>query len=88
MNAQQIISACAGRIDWTDDSGKTHWAEFAQTKDAWALKNNLPFELLFSNTGAIRFARILKTIIYVAVDETENSLPVLNKWNCRTRFYC
>jgi hypothetical protein len=87
MNAQQIITSAAGRIEWKDNSGKAHWAEFASTNNAWALTNDLPFEVLFSNTGAIRFARILKTVVRVAVDEMPDGTAKVEKWNCRTIFY-
>ena len=30
--------------------------------------------------NGIRFAKILKTIAYVAIDEDENGLPILERW--------
>jgi hypothetical protein len=54
---------------------------FKRTDNPWAKDNLLPYEVKFENTGEVRFARILKTVAYIAVDEDANGRPVLNKWN-------
>lgn len=54
---------------------------YRETKDEWALKHGLKFEIDFANTEERRFARILKTVAYIAVDENAEGKPVLAKWH-------
>lgn len=75
----------AGIITWKDDFGNTHTAWFSYTDDVWALKHGLIFQIWFNNE--IRFAKVLKTVVHVAVDEDEYGNPVIEKWKCKTTFY-
>jgi len=52
--------------------------EYRNTDDAWAIKNGLQSEIAVGNE--IRFATILRTVAYVAIDEDETGKPVLEKW--------
>ena len=36
-------------------------------------------------TGQVRYAKVLKTVAYIAVDEDEYGEPVLEKWAIRNR---
>lgn len=60
--------------------------EFKETKDDWAIKNELKFEIAVGPLGEIRFANILKTVAYVAVDEDCYGNPVLEKWSIKEIF--
>lgn len=51
------------------------------TDKAWALENNLPHEI--DVLDGTRSARVLKTVVYVAVDEDANGKPVLEKWHIK-----
>lgn len=55
--------------------------DFCKTSDEWAVSHDLQFEI--HTTGGVRFARILKTVAYVAVDENTDGTPKLEKWNIR-----
>ena len=55
--------------------------DYCKTSDKWALAHNLPFEI--ETVDGHRFARILKTVAYVAVDEQEDGAPKLEKWVIR-----
>jgi len=77
-----------GQIEWRDDSGCKHWAEFyTAAADSWGAQNGFPFEIAFNNTGEKRFARILQTVVHVAIDEDENGKPVCDKWNVKRTVY-
>lgn len=76
-----------GEIHWRDDTGKRHWAEFGANSDPWGLRHNLPAEIHFNATNARRSARVMKTVIYLAVDEEPTGRPRLEKWKCRTVQY-
>lgn len=76
-----------GRIEWKDDSGKKHWADFYASEDAWGLANNLPHEIEFNNTGSIRAAKVLNTVVHIAIDEAADRTAVMAKWNCKSTFY-
>lgn len=56
---------------------------YKKTKDDWAIKNGLPYEIELCKTENKRYARILKTVAYVAVDEDEYGKPVLEKWHLK-----
>lgn len=82
-----ITRQAIGRIDWKDDAGVKHWANFYDSEDVWGLANNLPHEIEFNNTGAVRAANVLKTVVHVAIDEAPDRTAVMTKWNCKTTFY-
>lgn len=56
------------------------------TSDAWALGQGLAHEV--DVLDGIRFARILGTVAYVAVDETADGSPVLDKWRISAHVAC
>jgi hypothetical protein len=75
-------------IMWTENAKnvgefqeKDHHRHFTYrpTTDAWALQNNLTHEI--DVLDGFRFARILKTVAYVAVDEAADGSPVIEKWS-------
>jgi hypothetical protein len=43
--------------------------------------SDMPHEIAMSD-GSFRFAKVLKTVVYVAVDEDENG-PIVEKWNIK-----
>jgi hypothetical protein len=53
------------------------------TSDPWAKQNRLPHAVDFERTGEVRFARVLKTVAYLAVDENPDGSAKLQKWNIR-----
>jgi hypothetical protein len=57
------------------------WFTYRATADEWAILNNLPFEI--DVLDGVRYARVLKTVAYVAVDEDEMGLPVVEKWSLK-----
>lgn len=54
------------------------WFTYRPTLNNYATDNGLMYEIDVLN--GIRFAKILKTIAYVAIDEDENGLPILERW--------
>jgi hypothetical protein len=58
-----------------------HWFSYALTADEWALANGLPHEI--DTIDGVRFARVLKTCVYVAVDEAADGTAVLQRWALR-----
>ena len=54
------------------------WFTYRPTLNNWGTDNGLMYEIDVLN--GIRFAKILKTIAYVAIDEDENGLPILERW--------
>jgi hypothetical protein len=58
--------------------------EFRPTTNPWALQNGLNFEVAVGPDNLqVRYARILETVAYVAVDEDEFGKPVLQKWQIK-----
>lgn len=63
--------------------------EFRPTQNPWAIENGLEFEIAVGpdyNNLQVRFAKILKTVAYVAVDEDANGKPVFQKWEIRKQW--
>ncbi len=60
---------------------------YQSTNNAWALANHLPYQINFPNTGEIRFANVLKTVVYLAVNEAEDGRPVLEKWHIKREWH-
>lgn len=55
--------------------------DYAATSDQWAISNGLPHEI--ETVGGVRFCNILKTVAYVAVDETADGKPEIEKFDIR-----
>jgi hypothetical protein len=62
--------------------------EFRPTQNKWALEHGLNFEIAVGpgREPEIRFAKILKTVAYVAVDEDAEGKPVLQKWDIKKKW--
>lgn len=52
---------------------------YKKTNDAWALSHGLEYEFT-GEQERVRYARVLKTVVHVAVDENPDGSPVLEKW--------
>ena len=77
----KLCAPSLGYISWKDDQNKSHYADYCKTNDAWALANGLEFEIFFEGTLQVkRFAKLLKTVVYVCVDEKDDGTPFLQKW--------
>jgi hypothetical protein len=57
------------------------WFDFRPTQNEWALQHGLPHEVSVGDVVGypFRFAKVLGTVAYVAVDENEYG-PVIEKW--------
>ena len=55
------------------------WFTISKTDNEFAKANGLDFEI--DVLDGVRYAKILKTVAYVAVDEDEVGKPVLEKWD-------
>jgi hypothetical protein len=58
-----------------------NWYTFRPNSCNWGLKHGLPLEI--DVLDGMRSAKLLKTVVYVAVDENEDGSPVLEKWNVK-----
>lgn len=56
--------------------GKNFW--YGKTKYQWALEHDLPHEIVSDHGN--RYAKVLNTVAYVAVDENDDGTPKLEKW--------
>lgn len=57
------------------------WFSYKETENTWAKENNLPHEI--DVLDGVRFARVLKTVAHVAVDEDSEGKAVIEKWHIR-----
>ena len=57
-----------------------HWFEYRPTKNEWALEQGLNFEIAVA-FGEKRYAKVKKTVAYVAVDENEYGKALIEKWH-------
>ena len=87
ITSKQIIDDPTGEITWTDDNGVKHWALFKEHTDTWGVIRNLPYAILFTNTQEIRYARVLKTVVHVAIDEADDGKAILTSWKVKAKFY-
>ena len=76
-----ISSQPSGCIEWRDDYGIKHWANFSMTTDEWALAQGFKHEVVF-NKDNVRFANVLKTVVHVATDE-----DVVTSWKIKATFH-
>jgi hypothetical protein len=63
--------------------------EYRPTTNPWALAHGLEFEIAVGpdyHTLQTRFAKILKTVAYIAVDEDAEGKPVLEKWDIKKKW--
>lgn len=62
-----------------------NWFTYKKTTDEWAISHGYEFQIDVNDlTGRpYRFAKILKTVAYVVVDEDENGAPVFEKWHLK-----
>jgi hypothetical protein len=62
--------------------------EYRPTQNPWALANGLNYEIAVGpdRIPQVRFAKILKTVAYVAVDEDAEGKPVLQKWDIKKQW--
>ncbi len=66
------------------ESDNDHWFEFGTrpaTDTTWA--SEFPHVIAVSDGGMTRYARILKTVAYVVVDEDADGTPVTEKWSIK-----
>lgn len=56
-------------------------------KDSWVDANEFPHRVYVSNNpvqdSGWRYARVLKTVAYIVVDEDDQGRPVVEKWNLK-----
>ena len=71
------IEGCFKELEF----GKTF--EYRSTDNMWALKNGLNFEVAVGPLNEVRFAKILKTVAYIAVSEDDYLKPILEKWSIK-----
>lgn len=58
-----------------------NWFTYRKTENPWALKNGLPHEI--DVLDGVRFARVLKTVAHVAVDEAPDGTPLTEAWSLK-----
>lgn len=57
--------------------------EFIEEVDDWGRAIGAT-HTVYVGHDQVRYARILKTVAYICVDEDENCQPVWEKWNIKT----
>lgn len=61
-----------------------HVFEYIKTDGLFADPEEFPHKIFVGPAAAeTRYARVLKTVAYVVVDEDENGEPVVEKWNIK-----
>jgi hypothetical protein len=63
------------------ENRKTFW--FEPCKNEWATAHGATHEIVLCNGEERRGVRLLKTVAYVAVDESSDGYPVWEKWLIR-----
>lgn len=64
------------------EATQRHWFTYRPTENPWAIAQGLPFEVDCGH-GEVRFANVLKTVLWLATDEDASGAAVLEKWNIR-----
>ena len=59
---------------WFTFEGRIH--------DKWTVSHGFIHEIHMSN-GTTRSAKVMKTVVYICVDEDEYGQPVVEKWNIK-----
>jgi hypothetical protein len=72
-------------IDYRTVAGQfeNEFARFEYRANTCTDINDFPHEVAMSD-GSFRFAKVLKTVVYVVIDEDEYGLPVVEKWDIKT----
>lgn len=55
-----------------------HWFEYRETSDEWALEQGLTHEIAVADGK--RYAKVKKTVAYVAIDEDDYGKAIIEKW--------
>lgn len=53
-------------------------------KHAWLSSDEFPHVIFVGPESVMRYARVLKTVAYIVVDEDENGEPVVEKWHIKS----
>jgi hypothetical protein len=71
-------------IDYRTVAGQfeNEFARFEYRANTRTDINDFPHEIAMSD-GSFRFAKVLKTVVYVVTDEDEYGQPVVEKWNIK-----
>ena len=71
-------------IDYRTVAGEfeNEFARFEYRANTRTDINDFPHEIAMSD-GSFRFAKVLKTVVYVVVDEDEFGNPVVEKWDIK-----
>jgi hypothetical protein len=74
-------------IDYRTVAGEfeNEFARFEYRKNANPEWSDMPHEVAMSD-GSFRFAKVLKTVAYIVIDEDEFGEPVIEKWNIKTNW--
>lgn len=62
------------------ERGCGRWFEYRKTDNWWAKQQGLQYVVAVGGLNEMRFANILKTVAYIAVDEDENGNAIIEKW--------
>lgn len=71
-------------IDYRTIAGEfdNGFARFEYRSNTRTDLSDMPHEIAMSD-GSFRFARVLKTVVYIVVDEDEFGAPVVEKWDVK-----
>ena len=62
---------------------KQHFEYTTAEPDSWGDTFGFPYSVAVGPLGETRFAKVLKTVAYVVVDEDQNGDPVIEKWQIK-----
>ncbi len=57
------------------------WFTYRPTSNPWAVAHDLPFEV--DVLDGVRYAKVLKTVAHIAVDESDEGVPVIEVWSLK-----
>ena len=81
-------------MGWFNEVGKSlgivqhretkRWFEYRRCTHEWGLQHGFRHEIAVNDLGyGFRFANVLKTVASVCVDESDEGLPVIERWPIR-----
>lgn len=76
-----MIASEANNAGMFQEYDRKNYFTYRMTQNAWAIANDLTHEI--DVLDGVRFAKVLKTVAHVCIDEDSQGKPVLQSWKIK-----
>lgn len=77
-----MLRSPEGKTGEFKEASVGNWFTYQDTKDAWALSHGFTHEV--DVLDGVRYAKVLKTVAHICVDEDADGKPVIEHWKIKS----